>query len=406
MATPDQKARIYQTRYRTLLLLVALFCLIQLLNKFPTLVEHWYVERICPIIVFLQSLVFGFLPFSSAEILLYCSVALGLAFFTHIVWSLYQNITRHRTWYHSLGTHIVYLCIALLLILDSFYLLWGLAYARPDFLHRSGWTVPHPNESPEKAEEQAKQDLVRLCNELVDLTNQSYREAFGKDDLGHASSYTSLAKVDEAIEQGYPNVQAVLHLSPSFAWNHGRAKGILASRPMCFTYIAGFYSPWTGEANYNRYIPPCELPHTVAHEKAHQRLITSEDEANFFGVLGCIYSPDPYVRYSGYLFAQRQLLFALLDVNKEKGLELVKRRIPGVQRDVDEMKKFWNSFRGSKTINTLNQIGGKANDLYLKANGVKGGIESYEMSTSLLVLYGIQMNGFSNRMNHHENKPE
>ena len=146
--------------------------------------------------------------------------------------------------------------------------------------------------------------------------------------------------------------------------------------------LAGFYSPWTGEANFNPDLPPCQLPHIVAHEKAHQRGVANEAEANFLGYLACVYSDDPYVRYSGLLFAQRQLIIELLLRDRPRGEALLKQRLPGVQRDVNEMKAFWNRYEGRAHSVSL-----AVNNAYLRANGVEGGLMSYALSARLLVMY-------------------
>jgi hypothetical protein len=167
-----------------------------------------------------------------------------------------------------------------------------------------------------------------------------------------------------------------------FAANRGRAKPVAASFAMSALLIGGFYSPWTGEANYNGQLPPCEIPHTIAHEKAHQRGITGEDEANFFGFLACIYSRNPYVRYSGYMFAQRQLLSELRRSDLEKVHELLARRDRGIERDVEEERRFLEKHRG-----TVSRLNSAVIDTYLKANRAPGGIQSYTLSSRLIIIY-------------------
>ena len=55
--------------------------------------------------------------------------------------------------------------------------------------------------------------------------------------------------------------------------------------------------------------PDVALPMVVAHEKAHQRGITHEGEANFAAFLACAQPANTtYFRYAAYLFATRYLL--------------------------------------------------------------------------------------------------
>ena len=198
-----------------------------------------------------------------------------------------------------------------------------------------------------------------------------------------------MAEVDKAIEEAYVRVAGRLGLNRLFAASRGRAKPVTASIVMSHLLISGVYTPWTGEANYNRNPPKCFLPHTIAHEKAHQRCVTSEDEANFFGYLVCAYSDEPYVRYSGYLAAQRRLLGELGKYDRKGARALVAKRLPGVQRDVDAGRAYVKRYSGK-----ISKAGSKVNNAYLKANRVKGGIRSYQMCTRLMVLFS-RLNGGS-----------
>jgi hypothetical protein len=195
-----------------------------------------------------------------------------------------------------------------------------------------------------------------------------------------------MAAVDAAIERAFEHVQSDLGLEESFAAPRGRAKPVAMSALMNYLHIGGFYFPWTGEANYNRLQPPVSLPFVIAHEKAHQRCVTSEDEANFIGFAACVRADDPYARYSGYLFAQRQLLSELAKLDLERVRELLKERLPGVQRDVDDVNAYWLRLE-SGAAGTVGKVSTQINDAYLKANQVKGGVESYRMSSKLLIVY-------------------
>jgi hypothetical protein len=261
----------------------------------------------------------------------------------------------------------------------AFYILWGLNYSQASLPVRLGWQAKAPSgDTPSEVND----ELARYCRELVAATNKAYREATGTDDLGHASRYGSTRELDLALDRAYERVGSALALDPSFGRSRGPAKAFFPGILMSEIGLAGFYSPWTGEANYNPDMPGCQLPHVMAHEKAHQRGTANEAEANFFGYLTCVYSDDPYVRYAGLLFAQRQLVIELLLRDMPRGEALVKKRLPGVQRDVNEMKAFWKRFEGRARTVTL-----AVNDAYLRANRVEGGLRSYSLSARLVVLY-------------------
>ncbi|MBQ5354550.1 MAG: DUF3810 family protein, partial [Clostridia bacterium] len=88
-------------------------------------------------------------------------------------------------------------------------------------------------------------------------------------------------------------------------------KELVSSPLMTYTHISGMYTFFTGEANLNTNYPYFVNVYTTAHEMAHQRGIARENEANFMAFLVCINSPDPYMKYAGYLNFYEYLISAL-----------------------------------------------------------------------------------------------
>lgn len=320
----------------------------------------------------------GVLPTSVAELLLFLAGAWFLVVAGRAAWHVGWRKRRALNAIACGGLHFgAFASIALAL----FYVFWGLNYFRAPLLERAGWQEYATSQDDENEE------LRRLCEELVLATNVSYQLATGAEDYGSPSAPKAEPSVlDGEIEVGYQRVQQDLGLHESFGATRSRAKPVALSGAMNLLQISGFYFPWTGEANYNRLQPGCSIPFVIAHEKAHQRCITSEDEANFFGFLACVRSDDPYVRYSGYLFAQRQLLNELFEVDPEAAKELLAKRLPGVQRDVNDLRAYWQQFEQG-VAGEVGKASEAVNDAYLKTNGVKGGVQSYRMSAKLLIVY-------------------
>lgn len=378
LTAPLPADRTLRVKSRILLFLAgcAMPVMTLVLARTPEWVERWYSERAGQLIMRVFTRISGIFPFSLAEVT-------GAAFLLWIVWlavrGAVQTIRGSRHFLNAAACGILWLAGAAGILLMVFYLSWGLNFARPDWVTRQGWSshaaLPHPDS--------AGAELRRLCVQAVELTNREYEFAVGSRDPGHPSTPgAGMIAMNRAIEEGYAHAAAGMNLDPSVAADRGRAKPVLASFAMSAVLIGGFFSPWTGEANYNAELPACDLPHTIAHEKAHQRCITSEDEANFAGFLACIYSPDPYVRYSGYLFAQRQLLGELRKSAADEIPKLIAGRLPGVQRDVDFDRQFVESHRGR-----LSDLNAAAIDAYLKANRTPAGIRAYSLSSRLIVIY-------------------
>ena len=89
--------------------------------------------------------------------------------------------------------------------------------------------------------------------------------------------------------------------NPVYAGFTVTPKPIYHSFFLCQQNMAGYYFPFTMEANYNRYMEPVNLPATLCHELSHTKGNLYEDDANLIGFLGCILSDDRFFNYSGYL---------------------------------------------------------------------------------------------------------
>lgn len=388
--TPDEamekdKPPRLKRRGLTILICSALLSGMWGLSQSPEFVEDVYARNAGYGIARGLGFITGFVPTSLAEI---CIVGAALYLFVPFCVAAFHVLKRKRRILNAVAAGFFRFWAFAAVVLTLFYLSWGMNYAREPLPRRLGFK---PIETPANDSENEKQteEIARLAEELIVVTNENYREFCGSDDFGRPSfPPAGSPDLDATLDEAYSRVQQKLGLEPEFAVTRARAKPVAASEIMNWLHIAGFYFPWTGEANYNRLCPAATLPHVIAHEKAHQRLITSEDEANFIGYLACVLSDDPYVRYSGYLFAQRQLLGELYLRDAERAMALVKKRHPGVQRDVDAARAFWQQYSGA-----IEEVSREVNDTYLKSQGVKGGVASYAASKSLIILWARSNGG-------------
>jgi hypothetical protein len=347
-----------------------------ILAAFPDAVEHLYSERIGLFLSRCLTGVSSLVPFSVVEM-----AALGLALW---VWFIaargaIQTARGRRHLLNAAACGALWLAAATGVLVFWAYLCWGFNFARADLVTRQHWSAFESQPGADSF----RDELTSYCSRLVELANREFENAVGSADPGKPSSPPNpVALMDTAIEEAYAKVAVELKLHPSMGANRGPAKPVLASFAMSSLLIGGVYSPWTGEANYNRDLPPHTLPQAIAHEKAHQRGITNEDEANFFGFLACIYARDPYVRYSGYLFAQQQLLAELKELAPDKVIALTSQRDGGIQRDVAYNRLFVDRHRGLLSHANTVMI-----DSYLKANRAPAGVRSYSLSARLIIIF-------------------
>ncbi len=163
---------------------------------------------------------------------------------------------------------------------------------------------------------------------------------------------------------------------------YSRIKTVMLSEPWTYTHITGVYTYFTGESNLNTNMPDYTLPFTAAHEFAHQRGISREDEANFVAYLACIESDDPYVRYSGYLNLYEYVASALYSADHDAYFEVSGKLPAEVRAEMSAYNRFFEKYRH----NVAATVSGAVNDTYLKSQGTPGE-KSYGMVVDLAVAY-------------------
>lgn len=165
-----------------------------------------------------------------------------------------------------------------------------------------------------------------------------------------------------------------------------RAKRVIASELMNYTHMAGIYSYVTGETNINVAMPDYTLPFTTAHEMAHQRGFSREDEANFVAFLVCINSDDPYIRYSGYvsMFEYFENAYYSADAT-ENHADFYSVYMTLDKKVLSEQVAYYNFFKKYEK-NVAADISGAVNDTYLKINGNQGEV-SYGLVIELCAAY-------------------
>ncbi len=161
-----------------------------------------------------------------------------------------------------------------------------------------------------------------------------------------------------------------------------RLKPVLISEAMSYSHITGIYSYFTGEANLNIGFPDYTIPYTAAHEMAHQRGISREDEANMIAFLVCIGSEDPYIRYSGYLNMYEYISSALYKADKE----LYRSARQMLAGEVKGEQAAYNAFFQKYTDSVASQVSGTVNNVYLISQGTQGK-KSYGLVVDLTVAY-------------------
>ena len=259
------------------------------------------------------------------------------------------------------------------LVLALFYVLWGFNYARPSWAERAGWPTWDGADPDE---------IAAFAEAATAALNTSYLELHGVADAGEPTSLPDAMRLNEVIDEGWGAAVEWLKLPSRAGERYGRVKFPRSSPIFARLGISGMYVPFTGEALVVAGLPALFYPVTMAHEKAHQRGYTGEADASFLGFVAAALSPDPLARYSAAYYAHAQLVSALAMVDRDAARDLIARRLPGVQRDVEHAAEYSRRYEGA-----AREIGRGVNDRYLRAHGVDHGVQDYRRSIQQIVLH-------------------
>jgi Protein of unknown function (DUF3810) len=341
--------------------LIVLAVVIKVLSWWPMAVERYYSRGFYPFISRVQRLLFGWIPFSMGDILY---LTAGIILLYRLIRLVRRLVRREagKGWWIVLLRQTVFVLLWVYVLFNG---LWGLNYNRLGIAEQLQLKV-RPYSTVE---------LGTLTNIIIGQLNQlDSTSRLHRDDLTH----TRLLRTGAVL--AYDSLAAS---DPQFAYHTTSVKSSLFSYPGLYIGFAGYYNPFTGEAQVDMLNPSYTLPYTTCHEMGHQLGYAKENEANFMGFLAARSSPDPAFRYSVYLdlyiYAVRELYVRDSTLAKSFRAKLN----PGVRQDLRELQQF-----NRRYANPLNPVIWKLYGGYLRANRQPHGIVTYSEVTAWLIAYG------------------
>ena len=308
----------------------------------------------------------GWFSFSLAEMLLLLSpVFLGL-----FIWLV---VARAKKGIEYLLRLLIIVLSILLLILGTFFTAVGVSYG-----------CTRPEEKMELDTGSLVQNDYYEAARILLTEIAAVQSEIKYDETGASVMPYSMEKLSEKLCDAYDRMNADLHLTQTI---RARAKSILLSEPMMYTHLSGIYSYFTGEANLNVNYPDYIVVSSAAHEFAHQRGIAPEDEASFVALIACLYSDDPYIRYSGCLDIYGTVSSELRKASPELYKKLTSEYL--TNEVIGELNAYYVMFQ-KYADNSVAKVSDKVNDAYLKSQGQQAGTKSYDMVFSLAVAYLVR----------------
>jgi len=346
-----------RTRIILTLLLPLQIIVLQILKRFPSFVETYYSMGLYPLLSKIARFLFGWIPFSVGDIF-YPLIAI-LA----IRW-IYLNILRVR---YEPVKFVIDITATVSIVYFVFHLLWGLNYYRLP-LHKS----------LDLDRDYTTEELISTTERLIAKSNEMHRELGFADSVKIDLPYSQKEIFAKTIN-GYQNLAKEyenLAYTPKSIKKSGWSLGL--------TYMgySGYYNPFSGEAQVNNLIKTYKFPVVSCHEQAHQIGYAAENEANFIATLATLHNDDPFIRYTGYIFALRYCINEIARRDLNKYHEIIETVNPGILISYKEMRDFWASY-----ANPLEDISKSFWDQFLKANNQSKGIMSYSYMVALVVNY-------------------
>ncbi len=328
--------------------------LLYLLAGLPVFAEHLFARGVTRVLSAALTVLSNAVPFSLYE----CgAVALTVVLCVSAV-RLVLALCRRR--FARAGSLAYRLCLFALALLIAFGALYAPLYERAPAAEALGIS-----------ESAVTQEQVLAAAEyFVDELNAASRQLERGED-GRILPPLSFDEVADALNEAYAA------LGGYFSGQAVRPKAVALSVPMSYLGITGIFIPFFGEANVNVNIPVYELPQTMAHEMAHAKGVSRENEANVVSYFVCIASEEAYLRYSALMPVTATLLNALPRAEREQ----LRDRLPAaVLADYAAASEHFTRYEGA-----IDRISSFFNDLFLKANGVSSGTASYGETVSALV---------------------
>ncbi len=303
----------------------------------------------------------GYLPFSLGETMLFLIPVGALAV------TLYVN-KKGGSILSRVKRAAVFLLCALITVYALFVLTLSAGYNTPSLDNKMGLDK----------NEVSAEDIYETAIYIIEKVNNT-ADKINFNKSGASDISLDHKDISSQLSDSYGKVFAEYRLGKSF---NSTVKPLLISPLMTYTHVSGVYSFFTGEANINTNYPGYVRVFSSAHEMAHQRGISREDEANFIAYLICINSEDEYIRYSGYLSMYTYLISSLRNADARLYKDAVTKLGTKAKGELIAYSTFFDKYRD----NPASAISDTVNDAYLKAQGTQG-IRSYGLVTYMAVAF-------------------
>ena len=347
------------------IMLLLFSALLFVLANYVTGFAQWYSVVVYDVLVSVLAPIFGIVPFSVVELLLYLLILSCIFLIGRFLILFIRNWIRKKSNKRMVLNYISGFFLLVSVLFFGYMVNCGINYHRDSFSKSSGIEL----------EPYTMEELVQICKKMTEDVNH-YAKLVTRDASGvmiltediqkiARESMKNLAKLYPELEGYYPQPKKLL-----FPW-------ILSVQQ-----VSGIYSPFTIEANYNSGMVDYNIPFTACHELSHLRGFMQEQEANFIAYLACENSDCVEFQYSRSMLGWIYCLNELYEEDYDVWYEIRVQLDSVVEADLKANREFWAKYESK-----ISQAADAWNDTYLKVNGQEEGIKSYDRMVNLLIDY-------------------
>ncbi len=335
-----------------------------LAGQFPEATDQFYSRTFFPVIRNGIDLSLGKLPFPTAY--LFAVLVLGLS------WGSFHRFFRLVGWRKRARYAFQASANGLGALVFFFLFLWGFNYQRTPIFQQL-------NLQPKPLDAQQLTAELDLTLQLASLDRGRITQ--DTTALTEAMAYSPLEDLVRITMQANLEV-----LGLNFT-GRPRTKEFPPEGLMRRMGILGIYFPFTGESYLDPSLHALEKPFTIAHEMAHSYGVTDEGEAHFIAWVICTRSEEPILRYAAHLLLLRYQLRDYYGMDPDGALCWMENLPRGIIQDLISIRDSAEAYPPIWLA-----LSRKSNDLFLKSQGVKAGIKSYQQLPMLAAAWRQRMN--------------
>ncbi|MDA1268163.1 MAG: DUF3810 domain-containing protein [Bacteroidetes bacterium] len=335
-----------------------------LAGQYPEATDQFYSRTFFPGIRNLIDHSLGNLPFPTVYVFLV--LVLGLS------WISFRRFFRLVGWRHRAGYALQATSNGLGALVFFFLVLWGFNYQRTPIFQQLNLQPKPLNQQQLTVEMEytlrlASMDRGRISQDTLALTE--LMEYSNLEDLVRATMQENL----EVLGLNFTGRPRTKQFPPQ---GFMRRMGIL-----------GIYFPFSGESYLDPSLHALEKPFTIAHEMAHSYGFTDEGEANFIAWVVFMHAEEPLLRYAAHLLLLRYQLRDYYRMDPDAALCWMENLPRGIIQDLISIRESAEAYPPIWLA-----LSRKSNDLFLKSQGVKAGIKSYQQLPMLASAWRQRMN--------------